>query len=123
MSVRAMKAGAMDFLPKPFNDQDLLDAIHKAIDQDIRARKEQAELSEIEQRINSLTPREYQVFTLVITGMLNKQIAGELGVAEKTIKVHRARVMEKMKVLSVAELVRLAEKAGITTTKGQPALD
>lgn len=117
MSVKAMKAGAVDFLPKPFNDQDLLDAIHKAIDKDIRARKKRAEIAETQRRVDTLTPREYQVFTLVITGMLNKQIAGELGASEKTIKVHRARVMQKMQVVSVAELVRLAEKVGITPPK------
>ncbi len=113
MSVRAMKAGAVDFLEKPFDDQDLLDAIHGAIERDRQAREKHAEAADIRRRIESLTPREYEVFTLVITGMLNKQIAAELGASEKTIKVHRARVMQKMEVVSVAELVRLAEKAGI----------
>lgn len=123
MSVRAMKGGAVDFLPKPFNDQQLLDAIHEAIARDTEAKKRDAERAEIRQRINTLTPREHQVFTLVLTGMLNKQIAAELGITEKTIKVHRARVMHKMQVLSVAELVHLVEKTGISTTEGQPALD
>jgi FixJ family two-component response regulator len=114
MSVRAMKAGAVDFLEKPFDDQALLDAIQGAIESDRLAREEYAEVADILRRIESLTPREYEVFTLVITGMLNKQIAAELGASEKTIKVHRARVMQKMQVVSVAELVRLAEKAGTT---------
>ncbi len=118
MSVRAMKAGAVDFLQKPFNDQELLDAVHQALARNRRARRERAELAEIEQRLGSLTRREYEVLTLVITGMLNKQIAAELGVVEKTIKVHRARVMQKLRVVSVAELVRLAEKAAVPPASG-----
>ncbi len=118
MSVRAMKAGAVDFLQKPFNDQELLDAVHQALARNRRARRERAELAEIEQRLGSLTRREYEVLTLVITGMLNKQIAAELGVVEKTIKVHRARVMQKLRVVSVAELVRLAEKAAVPPAFG-----
>ena len=117
ISVRAMKEGAVDFLEKPFDDQTLLDAIHQAIEKDKQVKREQTELREIKQRVASLTPREYEVFSLVITGMLNKQIAFELGTSEKTIKVHRARVMQKMHAESLANLVRLAEKAGIHLPK------
>lgn len=117
MSVRAMKAGAMDFLQKPFNDQDLLDAIHRAIDKDRRTRQERIELSEIQRRVDSLTPREREVFGLVVKGRLNKQIAYELGLSEKTVKVHRARVMEKMQAESLANLVRWADKVGIGLSK------
>ncbi len=113
MSVRAMKAGAVDFLQKPFNDRELFDAVYQALARNRRARREQAELAEIQRRLGTLTRREYEVLTLVITGMLNKQIAAALGVVEKTIKVHRARVMQKLHIVSVAALVRLAEKAGI----------
>jgi RNA polymerase sigma factor (sigma-70 family) len=111
MTVKAMKAGAVDFLPKPFKDQDLLDAIHRAIRQNMESRIRHTELADIQDRLDSLTPREREVFERVIQGMLNKQIAFDLGTSEKTIKVHRARVMQKMRVESVAELVRLAERA------------
>jgi FixJ family two-component response regulator len=113
MAVEAMKKGAVDFLPKPFNDQDLIDAIHRALDQHERLRGEQAEQAEILARLERLTPREREVMEHVITGLLNKQVAGELGTTEKTIKVHRARVMEKMEAASLAELVRLAARVDI----------
>lgn len=112
MSVRAMKAGAADFLQKPFNDEDLLHAISDAIEKDRRARQERKEVEKLRKRLDSLTPREVEVFRLIVTGMLNKQVAFDLGITEKTIKVHRARIMEKMDVKSLADLVRLAEKLG-----------
>jgi FixJ family two-component response regulator len=111
-SVRAMKAGAVDFLTKPANDGDLLAAIARAEDQDFRARRDSAELEAIKRKIATLTPREREVLTHVVAGRLNKQIAGDLGTVEKTIKVHRGRMMEKMGVRTVADLVRLAEKVG-----------
>ena len=114
MSVRAMMDGATDFLPKPFDAQDLLAAVCRAIEKDTLAKRERAECADIHKRVEALTPREHEVFRWVITGMLNKQIAFKLGVAEKTIKVHRGRVMQKLRVGSVAELVRLAEKVDIT---------
>ena len=113
MSVQAMKRGALDFLTKPVNDEDLLKAVHVAIEKDRLQRQTRAEVAEIEHRLATLTPREREVLEHVISGQLNKQTAADLGTVEKTIKVHRARVMEKMKVQSVAELVRLAERVGI----------
>ena len=113
MSVQAMKRGAVDFLTKPVNDEDLLKTVHVAIEKDRLQRQQRAEVAEIQQRLATLTPREREVLGHVIAGQLNKQTAADLGTVEKTIKVHRARVMEKMKVQSVAELVRLAERAGI----------
>jgi RNA polymerase sigma factor (sigma-70 family) len=112
-SVRAMKSGARDFLEKPVEDSTLLDAIHQAVERNKRARGEQAEMKEIQRRVDSLSPREREVLSLLLTGMLNKQIASELGTTEKTIKVHRGRVMEKMQAGSMAELVRLAGKVGV----------
>ena len=113
MSVRAMKNGAVDFLQKPFEDQELLDAINNAIEQNRQTRMEQAEIRQIKQRVESLTPREHEVLVLVTAGMLNKQIAGELAIAEDTVKIHRGRVMQKLGIVSVAELVRLCEKVGV----------
>ncbi|MDD5675592.1 MAG: response regulator transcription factor [Chitinivibrionales bacterium] len=112
MSVKAMKAGAVDFLTKPFNDNELFKAIVAALKKDIKNRETLARASTIKQNIDTLTPREHEVFALVVTGMLNKQIAGRLGIAEKTVKVHRGRVMQKMQAGSVAELVRLAQDFG-----------
>ena len=112
MSVKAIKRGAVDFLTKPVSDDDLLTAVRDAIEKDRHQRQARAEVAEIHQRLATLTPREREVLQHVISGQLNKQIAADLGTVEKTVKVHRARVMEKMKVQSVAELVRLAERAG-----------
>jgi FixJ family two-component response regulator len=114
-SVRAMKGGAVDFLPKPFNDHDLLDAIHRALAKDRLALADAAEREAIDRRVATLTPRERQVMALVVRGMLNKQIAAELGAAEKTVKVHRGRVMQKMQANSVADLVHMAERIGLAT--------
>jgi len=113
MSVRAMKAGAVDFLQKPVDDQVLLDTIHQAIELDRQTRTQRARQDQLEQRLESLTPREREVFALVVQGLLNKQIAGELGTSEKTVKVHRARVMQKMEADSLADLVRMGERVGI----------
>ncbi len=117
MSVQAMKDGAIDFLPKPFAEKELLAAVEQALTKAARLQEETAEKAEIHRRVNTLTPREYEVFRWVITGMLNKEIAAELRVTEKTIKVHRARVMQKMAAASLADLVRLAEKIGIASEK------
>jgi len=114
-SVQAMKAGAIDFLTKPVNDVALLDAIARAEHDDAEARQKHAELVAIEAKIATLTPREREVLSHVVAGRLNKQIASELGTVEKTIKVHRGRMMEKLGVRTVADLVRLAEKAGISS--------
>lgn len=113
MTVRAMKGGAQDFLEKPFDDQELLDGIQRALARSREARAEDAERADIERRLATLTPRERQVLELVVAGLLNKQIAGELGAAEKTIKVHRGRVMKKMQADSVAGLVRMTQKARV----------
>ena len=112
-TVRAMKGGAVDFLQKPFNDQDLLDCIQRALARSRAQRSDRAERTELERRLATLTPREREVMAQVVTGKLNKQIAGDLGIAEKTIKVHRGRVMEKMQAGSVAALVRMVEKLNL----------
>jgi RNA polymerase sigma factor (sigma-70 family) len=117
MTVQAMKAGAVEFLTKPFRDQDLLDAIQQALERDRMARKQRAEINELHNRLDSLTPREREVMGLVVAGLLNKQIAGELGTSETTIKIHRHQVMEKMGASSLAELVRMADRLGIPTPK------
>jgi FixJ family two-component response regulator len=119
MSVQAMKAGAVEFLEKPFDEQILIGAVQEALKKDQQARQAKAVLKEIQERVNSLTPREREVFALVVTGKLNKQIAFELGTNEKTIKAQRAQVMKKMHADSLADLVRLAVKVGVKTTVDQ----
>ena len=118
LTVRAMKAGALEVLTKPFDDQALLDAVYQALEQERVRSHDREELHRLRDRFETLTAREREVMALVVTGLLNKQIAGELGTAEKTIKVHRAQVMHKMEADSLAELVRMADrlKAGSRTT-------
>ena len=114
MSVRAMKAGAVEFLTKPFRDQDLLDAVRIALEQDRSMREQEQELMELQRRFGSLTAREQQVVSMAVSGLLNKQIAGQLDTAENTVKVHRSRAMEKMQAPSFADLVRMLEKLKCT---------
>ena len=117
MSVRALKSGAVEFLTKPFRDQDLLDAIQQALQRDSAAREQQTELHALKQRFQSLTVREREVMTLVVSGMLNKQIASELGASEATAKIHRGHVMQKMEAGSLAELVGMADKLKLSSRK------
>jgi len=117
MSVRAMKAGAIEFLTKPFRAQDLLDSIHAALEKDRGRRERDAEIGELQTRFASLTPREKKVLPLVVSGLLSKQIAAEIGTSEATIKVHRSQLMRKMGAESVADLVRMAEKMRVSVPK------
>jgi FixJ family two-component response regulator len=117
MSVRALKSGAVEFLTKPFRDQDLLDAIQQALERDGITQKEQAEIHDLQGRYHALTVREREVMTLVVSGMLNKQIASEIGASEATVKVHRGHVMQKMQAESVVDLVRIADKLKLPPRK------
>jgi FixJ family two-component response regulator len=117
MSVKALKSGAVEFLTKPFRDQDLLDAIQQALERDGIAQKEQVEVADLQKRHHALTLREREVMTLVVSGMLNKQIASEIGASEATVKVHRGNVMHKMQAASVVDLVRMADKLKLSPGK------
>jgi RNA polymerase sigma factor (sigma-70 family) len=120
-SVRAIKDGAVDFLTKPFTERDLVDAIQSAVDRDRAARQERAELQRLHKRLASLTPREREVLPLVVSGLLNKQAAAELGISEVTLQNHRSKIMQKMEVASLADLVRIAEKLQIPVTHSRRA--
>jgi len=113
MTVQAMKAGAVEFLPKPFRDQDMLDAVQVGLEQDRKRRKSASDTSKLKSNFDSLTPREQEIMAFVTAGLMNKQIAGEIGVSEITVKVHRGNVMRKMDAKSLAELVRMADALGI----------
>jgi FixJ family two-component response regulator len=117
MSVRALKSGAVEFLTKPFRDQDLLDGIQQALQRDRVTREQQAELLHVQERYQTLTGREREVMTLVVSGLLNKQIASEIGASEATVKIHRGNLMQKMEAGSLIELVRMADKLKITSPK------
>jgi FixJ family two-component response regulator len=117
MTVRAMKAGAIDFLPKPFRDQDMLDAVAMAIERDRKRREAEKDLEGLKARYRSLTPREREVLAFVTAGLMNKQVAAEIGIAEITVKIHRGHIMRKMGVRSLADLVRMAEMLGIRHKK------
>jgi FixJ family two-component response regulator len=117
MSVRALKSGAVEFLTKPFRDQDLLDAIQQALERDRIAQSEQVETHDLQKRYRGLTAREQQVMTLVVSGMLNKQIASEIGASEATVKIHRGNVMRKMQAASVVDLVRMSDKLKLSPLK------
>ena len=117
MSVRALKSGAVEFLTKPFRDQDLLDAIQQALRRDSAAREQQAEIHDLQERYRALTTREREVMSLVVSGLLNKQIASEIGASEATVKIHRGHVMQKMEAGSVVELVRMADRLKLSPRK------
>jgi FixJ family two-component response regulator len=117
MSVGALKAGAVEFLTKPFRDQDLLDAIQQALQRDRAAREQQVEIRELQNRYQSLTAREKEVIGFVVSGMVNKEIASQIGASESTVKIHRANVMQKMRAASLVDLVRMADKLKLSTRK------